>query len=97
VGAAGPSIGPEPAYRRAAGVVWRDLEDEALVGRPGHGIERLAGAAFAVWTALETPGTVRELVARLGAEADGGGAAAEEQVQSALALLERDGLVSPEP
>ena len=90
---------PEPVYRRAVGVVWRDLGDEALVGRPGRGIERLGGAAFAVWTALADPGTLSDLVARLGAVHDTDGTSAEhgsaeDRVREVLALLEGDGLVT---
>ena len=52
-------------YRREPGCVHRWIRGSVLVGAPGRQVQRLDGAAAAVWAVLDTPGGRAELAGRI--------------------------------
>lgn len=86
---------PEPAdlLVRRDDAIERRLGPEVLVVRGGHhDVHRLSGPAALVWEALERPGTVTDLVTRLGAAAPPGTDVAA-IVDAGVTLLADHGLV----
>jgi hypothetical protein len=84
-------------YRRAPGHAWRRWRGTALVMGPALEPVALAGAAAAVWHALEVPRTTGELDAlaasAAGAPARAGADGVVASVADALVELEALGLI----
>jgi hypothetical protein len=84
----------ETAYTRSSRVLWRDTGSHVLAllsGSPGRRPVLLTGGAVMLWRALEDPGELDALVARL--RVDDAGPPSRAEVASTMSDLRAHGLV----
>lgn len=83
-------------WRRADRVLWRRSADRVVLLCPGHDEPvALAGTGAAIWSALETPRSERELVRELATRYGTAEARVDQDLPAFLAQLRLAGAVAP--
>ena len=87
----------DPTFERAPGWVWRVSGGSVLVMGPGAAAHQLEAAASLLWSALDEPATVSDLVERSAGRWDGATADPSELAAAAMTELVRAGMVREVP